>query len=180
MYRPPTRCNHFGVAFKLRLPGKARQSQRVSVTEAEGDRPTFEAAVRSAIDWVNGELEKHGVEVNTAEQQEEQPPTAEELDWLAEWLDEQLAPEAVTIELADAAIAARRSASGSSQAGTSSAGSSSTGDRCNLNHAQPVLWHPTTFGGRVFLCAPARVPPTSNRSRRSGPNQWSGVNLMTI
>ena len=50
------------------------------------------------------------------------PPTEEELHWLAEWVDEQLAPEAVTLEQASAALAARRSCpAGSSHAGSSSA-----------------------------------------------------------
>ena len=43
LYRPATKANHFGVAFKLRLPSGKRQSKRSSVTEADGDRPTFAA-----------------------------------------------------------------------------------------------------------------------------------------
>eukprot|EP00966_Prymnesium_polylepis_P046137 1068275-Prymnesium_polylepis.1 len=49
---PATKPNHFGVAFKLRVPGKGRKSKRISVTEAEGERLTFLVAVQSAIGWV--------------------------------------------------------------------------------------------------------------------------------
>mmetsp|Transcript_21 Transcript_21/g.39 ORF Transcript_21/g.39 Transcript_21/m.39 type:complete len:187 (-) Transcript_21:213-773(-) len=140
---PATKPNHFGVAFKLRLPGQGRQGRRSSVTEADGDRPNFAHAVQAGIDWALAQLTEHGVEIDVDQRDDaQQPPTAEELEWLAEWIDDQPAPESVTVAQADAALAARRSSqAGSSQAGSSQAGSSQSSTvaashdcrRCNCN-----------------------------------------------
>mmetsp|Transcript_17538 Transcript_17538/g.52449 ORF Transcript_17538/g.52449 Transcript_17538/m.52449 type:complete len:113 (-) Transcript_17538:22-360(-) len=95
---------------------------RSAITEPEGARPTFLEAVRSAIADVTTTLEEHGVTVaQPVRNADLPPPTAEELQWLSEWIDEQPTPEAVTVEQADAAIAARRSATSVSQRGSSSA-----------------------------------------------------------
>jgi len=61
------------------------------------------------------------VQINSDQCDADRELTAEELRWLAEWVDEQLSPEAVTVAQANAALAARRSQSSSSQAGTSQA-----------------------------------------------------------
>ena len=50
--QPATKPNHFGVTFDLRLPNSKRQTKRSAVTDPDGARPTFVAAVQSAIDTV--------------------------------------------------------------------------------------------------------------------------------
>ena len=123
--KPANKPNHFGVSYNVRLPNRPRQTKRASVTGPDGDRPTFLAAVQSAVNSTVALLTEHGVEINTVRRDADQPPTAEELEWLSEWIDEQSAPEAVTVAQADAALSARRSSrAGSSQAGSSQAGSS--------------------------------------------------------
>ena len=47
---PANKANHFGVKFKLTIPGKGRMDKRSAMTEPDGARPTFAAAVRSAIE----------------------------------------------------------------------------------------------------------------------------------
>ena len=160
------KLNHFGVSYKLRIVGGDRKSKRSAVTEPDGDRPTFIAAVKQAINSTTAELREHGVEVRTVQCDADQPPTEEELHWLAEWVDEQLAPEAVTLEQASAALAARRSCpAGSSHAGSSHAGSSSasTGfirlyevqlQRAKLSAAQRKLQLATAYFERLQAVLP--------------------------
>ena len=62
------RLNHFGVSYKLRIREGKRTSKRAAVTEADGGRPTFMAAVKYAIDSTTAELKEHGVQINTDEQ----------------------------------------------------------------------------------------------------------------
>jgi hypothetical protein len=122
---PANKPNHFGITFELHLPGQPRQTKRMAVTGADGARPTFVAAVRSAIKAVNAALvEANVTSTSDATPAPLAPPTAEELEWLAEWMDSQLAPEEITTEQAAAALAQRRSASSSSKAGSSEANSS--------------------------------------------------------
>eukprot|EP00966_Prymnesium_polylepis_P188526 4368527-Prymnesium_polylepis.1 len=118
--KPATKLNHFGVAFLFKVPGEGKAiAKRSAVTEEDGERPNFVAAVQWAIDWVTNEMKTHGVQVDAADGAKAfDLPTAEELEWLSEWIDEQPTPEAVTVAQADAALAARRSSrAGPSQAG---------------------------------------------------------------
>eukprot|EP00966_Prymnesium_polylepis_P125652 2905004-Prymnesium_polylepis.1 len=125
---PANKPNHFGITFELHLPGQPRQTKRMAVTGADGARPTFVAAVRSAIDSVNAALvEANATSTSGATSAPLAPPTAEVLEWLAEWMDSQLAPEEITTEQAAAALAQRRSASSSSKAGSSEASSTTAG-----------------------------------------------------
>lgn len=117
--KPATRPNHFGVSFKLRLPNEAVKPMRVAVTDADGSRPTLAAAVRSAISSAEAILK----EKNLLQQPMPEAPTAEELAWLAEWIEDQLAPEEITLERAQAALAEHRQSSHGAQAADSSGGS---------------------------------------------------------
>ena len=123
--KPASKPNHFGVSFRLKVPGSITLQKRMAVTDADGARPTFCAAVEAALHFANDVHAEQGVHVSTAS-----PPSTEELEWLASWIDEQLAPEAVTVAEADAALSAHRLLqAGSSQAGSSQANlaSASTG-----------------------------------------------------
>ena len=106
--KPATKPNHFGVSYLLRLPGSSKAtSKRAAVTEPTGERPTFIAAVQSAIDSVTVALKEHGIDT-VAEARLEPALSKEELDWLVQWIDEQPEPEAVGIEQAEDAIRSRR------------------------------------------------------------------------
>ena len=105
--------NHFGVSYQLRLPDSKPVPKRSAVTGPDGARPTLAAAFQAAIDFVRGELAQHGVEAEVDLEAglplPAQPEaTAEELEWLAEWLDRQEDPAAVTTDQADAALEQHR------------------------------------------------------------------------
>eukprot|EP00966_Prymnesium_polylepis_P250273 5786573-Prymnesium_polylepis.1 len=106
--KPAQKPNHFGVKYYVTPPGSTKLTKRSAVTDPGGDRPTFVAAVQSAIDATVALLTEHGVEIDAEQPDADQPPTTEELQWLAEWIDEQPQPESVTVAQADAALAARR------------------------------------------------------------------------
>ena len=122
--KPANKPNCFGVSFLLQPPGASRTSKRSAVTGPDGERPTFIIAVESAIAWASARLAEHGVDVGCLSSVEPAPPTQEEMEWLAEWLDEPPAPETIGAEELTAALMQRRSASASSQAGSSSTDSS--------------------------------------------------------
>ena len=105
--KPANKLNHFGVSYKLRLPGEGLKDKRSAVTEDGGTRPTFVAAVQAAIDFVVAALREKGIEVAESGPVAE-PPTTEELEWLAAWIDEQPEPDRIGIEQADAALRSRR------------------------------------------------------------------------
>lgn len=104
----------------LQPPGASRTPKRSAVTGPDGERPTFIIAVESAIAWASARLAEHGVDVGDHGSAEPAPPTQEEMEWLAEWLDAHPAPETIGAEELTAALMQRRKASASSQAGTSS------------------------------------------------------------
>ena len=106
--QPATKPNHFGVTFDLRLPNAKRQTKRSAVTGPDGDRPTFTTAVQSAIDTVLAALKASGLSDVEAAPAHEAPATAEELDWLASWIDEHAEPDTISFEQAAEALRSRR------------------------------------------------------------------------
>lgn len=125
--KPASKPNHFGVSFLVKPPGVTKGiAKRSACTAPDGARPTLVAAIEAAIVTTVDILNEHGLEVEVLPAAQPEgvlnAPTAEELQWLADWVDEQPEPEAITVEQADAALAIRRSSrAGSSQAGSSSA-----------------------------------------------------------
>ena len=109
--RPANKPNHFGVAWRLRLPGESKAAaRRAAVTEPSGARPTFVAAVQWAIDSVTAALKEHGIDSAAEAPLGVPAPSNEELEWLAQWIDEQPEPGAIGIEQADAALRSRHAA----------------------------------------------------------------------
>ena len=105
--RPATKPNHFGVTFNLCLPNAKRQTKRAAVTGPDGARPTFAAAVQSAIDTVVAALKASGLSDFEAALAHE-APTAEDLDWLATWIDEHAEPDTIGVEQATVALRSHR------------------------------------------------------------------------
>ena len=114
--KPATKPNHFGVSYKLRLPGAdAPVSKRSAVTEADGIRPTFIVAVQAAIDYVITALDQvGGMDLSEAVD----PPihSAAELAWLEEWCEEHPNPETITMQMAEEALLAQHASSSGSSA----------------------------------------------------------------
>ena len=121
--------NDFGVSYRLQLADRIerRRSACTGPSAAEPRLSVADALVH-AIKSACKELGLHEpVELNggTAPSTEaELAPTAAELDYLVDFLDQHAAPETVTVEMADAALRARRAPLGSCTGNANGAGSS--------------------------------------------------------
>ena len=104
--------NHHGVLVQLKPPGSdKREPKRFACTKADGPRPALEDCYSAAILWVK---ERVGVPAAPAEQLGPRAATTQELEWLHQWVDKQLAPEALTLEMCDAALEHMRAAAAGS------------------------------------------------------------------
>eukprot|EP00966_Prymnesium_polylepis_P171952 3976256-Prymnesium_polylepis.1 len=180
--QPANKANHFGIKYYVTPPGAGKMTKRSAVTELDGDRPTFLAAVEEAIAVATTILQKHGVQIDPEQRAAERPPSTEELRWLAEWIDEQLAPEAVTLDQANAALAVRRSSQAdSSQVTSSQEGSSqaSTGftrlqeaqlQRAQLSAAQKRLQRMAAQVERLQTAMPEEQASKRARSEPAVPD----------
>ena len=104
--------NHHGVLVQLKpLGSDKREHKRFACTKADGPRPALEDCYSAAILWVK---ERVGVPAAPAEQLGPRAATTQELEWLHQWVDKQLAPEALTLEMCDAALEHMRAAAAGS------------------------------------------------------------------
>ena len=88
------------------------------MTNIGGPRPTLIDAFEAAVRDVRARLARHGVRTDIEADIEaglpgvvQAPPdaaTAEELEWLARWVDDQDNPAEITVEQADAMLAQHR------------------------------------------------------------------------
>ena len=98
-------------------------TRRSACTEpdAANARPTLAHALLAAIDNACKEL---GLQVHEGLVRPA-PPSQAELEWLQEWCDAHVAPDTITLDMADAALRERRAAtSGQASGGTTSGGRS--------------------------------------------------------
>jgi len=108
--------NDHGVSYKLRVENKLKSRRTACKPEV---RPTLNHALAGALEALRRELGESAVDsvASDAAGPSEPPPaeyTQEELDWLAEWCEDQEDPSTISAEQCEAALAEQRARTGRS------------------------------------------------------------------